>query len=70
MSAPLTPMQKDMLRLIKRSRADEFGWYKVSAPIWQLLDPLSADLIERKVDQDGARIKLTERGETVVTYLV
>jgi hypothetical protein len=60
---------RNMLSLIKRSKVDGDGWYKVSKQIWPLLAVVPDDLIERRATDDGGFIKLTPRGHAVADYL-
>ena len=70
MSKP-TQMQMDAVALYMRTPIDAEGWAKVSVAVWPLLKYLPPELfeIEGNVNQ-GGRIRLTEKGEIVVPYLI
>lgn len=67
----LTPQQRDLLSLIKRSKPDNEGWYRVSKMLWPLIDgKMPADLVETIPTADiGGRLRLTDRGQAVADYL-
>ncbi len=67
----LTPKQRDLLNLIKRSKPNEEGWYRVSKLVWPLVDgKMPADLVETSpTTGDGGYLRLTDRGQAVADYL-
>ena len=67
----LTPRQRDLLNLIKRSKPDADGWYRVSKLIWPIIDgKLPADLVETiAIADDGGRLRLTDHGQAVAKHL-
>lgn len=66
----LTKNQTEILRLIKRSKSDEDGWYRVSGMIWPLVkSALPADLADTKPLESGGLIRFTDRGQAVADYL-
>lgn len=70
----LTEKQRDILRLIQRSKPEEDGWYHVSKIIWPLVNGvLPGDLLETKAADEtsevGGFIRFTDRGHAVSDYL-
>ena len=66
----LTPRQRDLLNLIKRSAPNTEGWYRVSKMVWPLVDgTMPHDLVDLKPTEDGGFIRLTDRGQAVADYL-
>lgn len=65
---PLSPSDKDFIRLILRSPDRGEGWRSVSKVCWPLVTGFSKpELID--VDQMGSCVRLTPEGEIVATYL-
>ena len=44
------------------------GWAKVSKVVWPAVMRLPDDLVEKQPSEDGGRVRLTERGDAIVTY--
>jgi len=66
----LKPLERDCLRLVRRSVPDADGWYAVSAVLWGMVTTnIPADLIEKDETERGGRIRLTPRGQAVCDYL-
>ena len=64
--------QIQILRLIMRSKKGEDGWYRVSRPVWPLVDGcLPTDIAETKttVDDEGGFVRLTELSEALANYI-
>jgi hypothetical protein len=60
---------KQFLRLLLRSPDHGDGWRMVSDVCWQLVEDFqSPELIE--IDKIGKRIRLTENGKLVASYIV
>lgn len=50
----LTSNQRDILRLIQRSKPDADGWYRVSKVVWPIVNGvLPDDLVETKASALG-----------------
>jgi len=65
----LDDKQTNILRLIMRSKVGEDGWYRVSKPVWPLVNGvLPADLAETRAAEEGGYIRLTARGQAVADY--
>lgn len=70
MTSQLDAGQKHLLRLINRGKKED-GWTSVSAVVFPLLLDLPEDLVEKeKFDIGGGRIRLTEKGNVVLPYIV
>lgn len=73
--ATLDTKQTGILRLILRSKEarDAEGWYRISRPIWPLVNGcLPTDLAETRAhdgEEGGGYLRLTERGHAVADYL-
>jgi len=68
----LTDEQKDLVRLILRSKDDGEGWRRVSKMLWpHVKGKLPADLVEEREAEIGAftGVRLTARGQAVADYL-
>lgn len=66
----LTQTQMDAVALYMRTPVDAEGWARVSVAVCPLLTYLPPELFEIEGDENrGGRIRLTEKGETVVPYL-
>jgi hypothetical protein len=70
----LTEKQRDILRLIQRSKPEDDGWYHVSKILWPIVNGvLPPDLLEAKVADEasdsGGFIRFTDRGRAVSDYL-
>ena len=66
----LTQEQMGMVALYMRSPVAAEGWAKVSVAVWPLLKYLPPELFEIEGDESrGGRVRLTEKGKTVVPYL-
>ena len=67
----LTPKQTNVLKLIRRSKSDDDGWYAVSKVVWPLVySTLPDDLIEvEPLEEGGGRLRFTLRGQAVADYL-
>ena len=65
----LSTQQRRIMQLIRRS-TPVGGWYRISEAVWPVVDGvLPADLVEIRHD-DGHWLRLTEKGETVMEYLI
>lgn len=65
----LTDKQINIMRLVRRSTPVD-GWYKVSPQVWPVVEGvLPAELVETKHD-NGHWLRLTDKGETVMSYLI
>ena len=66
----LSNEQRDLLKLILRSKPQDDGWYSVSSQVWPVVSGgLPDDLAETKPFEDGGLLRLTERGQAVADYL-
>jgi hypothetical protein len=70
--AKLEDKQMDMLKLIGRSPPDSEGWRKVSAQCCVLFEKEDilppAELYAFERTENGGRVRMTERGETLLAY--
>lgn len=66
----LSENAKHAMRLCRKNQK-EGGWCAVSAPVMTHIIPLvPEELMERETSADGSgRVRLTERGNTVLDYL-
>lgn len=56
-----------LLRLaLKGAQSD--GWAKVSKAVWPAIARLPDDLIEKRPTEEGGHVRLTDRGDAIVTY--
>lgn len=63
----ITDNQRTMLRLIERSPDVGDGWRQVSSVLWRhVLDQAHPDLTE--LDRRNLRVRLNEKGRTVLEY--
>lgn len=67
----LTDKQANIMRLIRRS-TPVGGWYKVSEPVWPVVADaqMPPDLVEAQSKDGGHFVRLTDKGETVMEYLI
>ena len=66
----LSDEQRDLLKLILRSKPRDDGWYSVSKVLWPMVSSgLPDDLAEMKSFEDSGFVRLTERGQAVADYL-
>jgi len=66
----LTTNQKHILKLIKKDQNSE-GWTKVSSQLSKFVIETMQDVRELvEIEKDGSRIKLTEKGNIILDYLV
>lgn len=67
----LSDHHKYALKLIRKD-ADKDGWASVSKLLWPVISLIPTDLAEREFfEETGAgRIRLTDRGNAVVDYLI
>ncbi|CCB64490.1 hypothetical protein [Hyphomicrobium sp. MC1] len=67
----LTDKQVNIMRLVRRSTPID-GWYKVSEPVWPVVEAahMPSDLVEARQTDGEHFVRLTEKGETVMEYLV
>jgi len=67
----LTEKQIQTFHLLQRSPRDGDGWAVVSKVVWPLLNNMPDELIEKEIGGDSyGRVRLTETGLKVVSYLV
>lgn len=65
----LTQKQKNILALIRRS-TPVGGWYKVSDQVWPVVDGVLPDDLAEVRHDDGHWLRLTDKGEAIMEYLV
>lgn len=68
MTDKLDDVQRHSLRLARRD-AGPGGFVKVSKAVWPWVMTVPAELMEHWPEQDGGRVRLTERGKAVADYL-
>ena len=65
----LNENQRSFLRLVNRSLKGE-EWAKVSDTLWRFAQEKQAEMPELvAIDKEGMRVKLTEKGQTVLAYM-
>lgn len=68
----LSPMQIDIFNLIRRSKPQEDGRYKVSSVVLPLVQnaDIPVGLLEITPTEDGGYAKVTEQGRLIMDYLI
>lgn len=62
----LTPVERDIIRLFRRSTPDADGWYQISAALWGFINHhIPSRLAEKEETSSGGRMRLTREGEDV-----
>lgn len=64
----LVDRDKSLLKLIGRSKDVGDGWRKVSVTLWPMVSMANPDLVE--LDDENHRVRLTDTGTIVLTYLM
>lgn len=67
----LTDRQTNIMRLIRRSTPRD-GWFSVSDQVWPVVEAaqMPPDLVEVRQNDGEHFIRLTDKGETVMKYLI